>query len=101
MVLVFTLIFVVSKTKYLIRIDAKTVETPIENYYTGQRQSLDYLEGRYDLSAYKPFDLDATECITNHDYNGFSRAYVYQKEHQLLTTISSSCSSYLVVYSAP
>ena len=32
-----SLIFVGSKTKGLIRIDAKTVETPIENYYTGQR----------------------------------------------------------------
>lgn len=53
------------------------------------------------MSAYKPFDLDATECITNHDYNGFSRAYIYQNEHQLLTTISSPCSSYLVMYSAP
>lgn len=53
------------------------------------------------MSAYKPFDLDATECITNHDYNGFSLAYVYQKENQLLTTISSPCSSYLVMYSAP
>ena len=97
----FTLISVVSKTKYLIRIDAKAVESPIANYYTGQSQSLDYLEWRYDFSAYKPFDLDATECITNHDYNGFSLAYVYQKENQLLTTISSPCSSYLVMYSAP
>lgn len=97
----FTLIFVVSKTKYLIRIDAKAVEPLIANYYTGQIQSLDYLEWRYDFSAYKHFDLDATEGITNHAYNVFYQAYVNQKEHQLLTTISSSCSSYLVMYSAP
>lgn len=45
--------------------------------------------------------MDATEGITNHAYNVFSQAYVYQKEHQLLTTISSPCSSYLVMYSAP
>ena len=64
-------------------------------------QSLDYLEWRYDFSAYKLFDLDATEGITNHAYNVFYQAYVNQKENQLLTTISSSCSSYLVVYSAP
>ena len=97
----FTLIFVFSKTKYLIRIDAKAVESTIANYYTGQSQFLDYLEGCYDFSAYKLFDLDATEGIANHAYNVFSQAYIYQKEHQLLTTISSSCSSYLVVYSAP
>ena len=29
----------------------------------------------------------------------FSKAYAYQKEHQLLTTISSPCSSYLAMYS--
>ena len=45
--------------------------------------------------------MDATEGITNHAYNVFYQAYVNQKEHQLLTTISSSCSSYLVMYSAP
>lgn len=97
----FTLIFVVSKTKDLIRIDIKAVEPPIASYYTGQSQSLDYLEWHYDFSAYKLFDLDATECIANHAYNVFSQAYIYQKGQQLLTTISSPCSSYLLMYSAP
>ena len=97
----FTLISVVSKTKYLIRIDAKAVESPIANYYTGHSEALNYLDGRYDFSAYKHFDLDATEGITNHAYNVFYQAYVNQKENQLLTTISSPCSSYLVMYSAP
>lgn len=55
--------FVVSKTKDLIRIDIKAVEPLIAKYYTGQSQSLDYLEGRYDFSAYKLFDLGATEGI--------------------------------------
>lgn len=65
------------------------MEPPIANYYTGHSEALNYLDGRYDFSAYKLFDLDATEGITNHVYNVFCQAYVYQKEHQLLTTISS------------
>lgn len=90
--------FAFDKTKDLLMISAKEVEPPKEGYLTDSSKPLSFIDGRFDFTEYKKFELDRLYDISNWAYAQWQQCNILRADRNVSIKMTAQGSPYLMLY---